>query len=218
MDQKKKQKEQRKKFFLRILTFLSLAANAFLLLFLFSPALSAIHAFLEVQPRITPAGAIVLLSSGHYTDEIFEQASYQRMLHAADLYHRGMAPKIIVCGGILRQGSDPVSLLMARFLVRLGVRESDITTETSSQDTRENLLFSKKIMTHQGVKNGLLVTSCSHMRRSLAVARRLDMELNPAPVPCYEKDIVHPLARSRFIAETLRELGALVYFSLRGWI
>ncbi|ODS33900.1 MAG: conserver hypothetical protein [Candidatus Scalindua rubra] len=74
------------------------------------------------------------------------------------------------------------------------------------------------ILKEQNVNNSLLVTSSYHMYRSLAICKKLGVDVYPAPVPCYEKSIFHATLRTRFILEILREYGAIVYFWFKGWI
>ena len=192
--------------------------NIMVLSFIFTPVTNYLYAILEVKSEVKKADAIILLSSANYTDNIFERSTYQRMFHASRLYNQGYADKIIICGGVLKKGMPSIAELMKSFLVEMGISKTDIITENSSQNTYENIQNSMRILKEQSVKNALLVTSSSHMFRSLGVCKKLGVVVHPAPVPCYEKRIFNVALRSRFILEILREYGAICYFRLRGWI
>jgi uncharacterized SAM-binding protein YcdF (DUF218 family) len=71
--------------------------------------------------------------------------SSDRVWHAARLFHRGLAPRIIVSGGsyLVETGQAPQTQTeaqaMRQFLVALGVPESAIVMEGKSLNTIENM-------------------------------------------------------------------------------
>lgn len=106
-----------------------------------------------------------------------------RLWHAARLYRRGVAPKIIVSGGDLlaRHGGVPSpteAVAMAQFLTDLGVPESAIVRESGSMNTRDNIGMVRALVQDKPVA---LVTSAYHMPRALRLAAR--DKLNAAAFP-----------------------------------
>lgn len=200
------------------LIFMSLAMNVIVFVFVFTPLTNQLYGYLEVTPEVKKADAIILLSSAYYTEDILEQNSFQRMLHAMSLYKEGYANKIIICGGVLKKGDLPISVIMKRIMMKIGVDENDIITEERSQNTYENIANSIPIMRSMGFKKVLLVTSSSHMFRSLSICKKLGVEAYPAPVPSYEKDINHIFLRIRLTPEILREYLAIAYYWFEGRI
>lgn len=158
-------------------------AIAELLLLSLRPVSDVLTALLEEQARAeakaAPAccyDAIVVLGGGigpaeppqipdpHLTD------SADRIWHAARLYHRGLAPRIIVSGGGGGNGGAGMSEAeaMRLFLGDLGVPKEAIVIEGASLNTIENIRYVRKL-----VKEGrvALVTSATHMPRALRLAR-----------------------------------------------
>lgn len=106
-----------------------------------------------------------------------------RLDEAARLYRQGYAPAVIVSGA---QGNDEETaeaFVMRDYLIKQGVPGEKILTEAASFNTYQNLANSKAIMTEQGYKKALIVSSSSHIRRSLALAKQLDMDVSGAPAP-----------------------------------
>jgi hypothetical protein len=64
-----------------------------------------------------------------------------------------------------------------------GVPPEAIAVETRSRTTQENLAFARPILARHGLRTVLLVSDPLHMRRSVAIARRLGIEAAPSPTP-----------------------------------
>jgi len=200
------------------LCFASVGLNIIVLSLVFTPLTNYLYAFIEVKPEIKKTDAIILLSSGQYTNDILARDTYQRLFHAYKLYRLGYADKVIICGGILIMGKPSISETMKAVLIDLGIHGDNIITEERSQNTYENIKNIIPALNSQGIMSSLLITSSYHMYRSMAVCRVLGVSVYPAPVPCYEKEISNFLLRSRHAMTVLREYGAIAYFWLRGWI
>jgi len=106
-----------------------------------------------------------------------------RMWHAAHLFHRGIAPQIIVSGGgfMAENNGGPATTeaeAMRRFLEDLGVPDRAIISEDKSLNTIQNIERVREM-----VKGGrvALVTSAYHMRRSMAIAQHAGLDAVPFP-------------------------------------
>lgn len=133
--------------------------------------------------------AIVVLGGGinpaapPYTLEPDLGDGADRIWYAAQLFHRGVAPRIIVSGGgfLATNNGGPATTeaeAMRRFLKDLGVPDNAIIPEEASLNTIQNIERVRDM-----VKGGrvALVTSAFHMRRAMALARRAG--LNAASFP-----------------------------------
>lgn len=110
-------------------------------------------------------------------------AGADRLWHAARLFRRGVAPKIIVSGGdsLARYGGVPSqseTVAMARFLEDLGVPPSAIVSETQSMNTRDNIRLVRAMVQDKPVA---LVTSGYHMPRALQLAARAGLNVAAFP-------------------------------------
>ncbi|WP_239154126.1 YdcF family protein [Amycolatopsis sp. FDAARGOS 1241] len=96
-----------------------------------------------------------------------------RTLYAAGAA-RGAAPTVITSGG---QGADealPEAVAMADYLVEHGISRAEIVLEDRSTTTRENLVYSRELMTARNPGyRCLLITNNFHAFRTAMLARRL---------------------------------------------
>lgn len=83
-----------------------------------------------------------------------------RPVKAAELYHSGIAPLVIVVG----HGDNASN---CRRLLESGVPPGSILSETDSTSTIENADFSRRLLLENKIGSALLVTSSYHARRAL---------------------------------------------------
>lgn len=161
------------------------------LIFLFTPLSEILILNLEslYSPLAAPSPGIKIDRIVILSDYGEEHASYpvtgtlsretvNRLVEGIRLYRLLPGSKLISSGGVMRGGDRPVGALMADFLVKMGIPPADLIVEGSAMNTLQNLANSKAIV---GTKPFVLVTTASHMRRAVAVARKLDMQPVPAP-------------------------------------
>jgi uncharacterized SAM-binding protein YcdF (DUF218 family) len=160
--------------------------------------------WLVVADRLQPADAIVVVSG----------AVPSRALGAADLYHQGLAGRIVVSfpsGSALRQSREH------RVLQRAGVPAEAIVQLTRPVlNTREELDAVFAYAQAQGLRRLILVTSPAHTRRVRLIWNHLHERAVPA--------VVHPTPHERFdsswwrswwrIKAGLHEFGGLARFFL----
>ena len=89
-----------------------------------------------------PQKADVIVGFGNFNTNIARRA--------AELYHRGLAPKILFTGGLGRntEGLLPESeaARFSRVAMECGVPEEDIIREDRSTNTAENILFTRRLL------------------------------------------------------------------------
>lgn len=106
---------------------------------------------------VAPSDAIILL----------EGDGLSRYQHAASLYKRGLAPRIVFSGGITHYdyGSYPFSDVLP-LLLKEGVPESAIVHESLSLNTREQAVEIMKLCQQNGWAKIILVGSHYHQYRA----------------------------------------------------
>ncbi len=102
-------------------------------------------------------------------DRTYFEKGADRLTHTLQLYKLGKVKKILITGGsgslVGQNGSEAGDL--AAFLLVCGVPKQDIIIEDKARNTRENALFSAKILHHSFPgQRYLLVTSAFHLRRA----------------------------------------------------
>ena len=100
---------------------------------------------------------------------VFGGKNPARARKAAELYHEGWAPRILVTGGAMTPGGQTEAAFLRKILLDAGVPPDVILCENRSVNTRENLLFGKKLLEEQGllpsIRTVILVSVPYHMRR-----------------------------------------------------
>ena len=184
--------------------------------------LSSIGKFLIADDNITKADAVIVLNTG--------VEYYPRLIEAADLYNKGMAPKIIINGNrktdILRnleeQGFKPCCPWYEnreRILELLGVpRDAVISVSVEdAYDTVSEALAVGSQLEKLGVKKVIITTSKSHTGRAKYLWSRLfEGKLNIQAVSA-KSDPYDPESwwkDGRQIRWVLAECGGWIY----GWI
>ncbi len=159
-----------------------------------------------------------------------------RIIHAAQLYQQGKAPKVLVSGGRIglfaAESSEAED--MAQLLEFMGVPSNAIIKEPNSYNTRENALYSKAVLEKADLDpetlDILLVTSAMHMPRARQIFEKLGMEVIPAPTDFLIADSDRPLdSRARlisllpqaqnlhFVSRAIKEYIGLFVYRLKGW-
>ena len=173
----------------------SLLAGSLVLLYALStPVCSGLlrHS-LEKYPALTEgdlvadAEAIVVLGADEYSaapeyrrNDTVGSLSLERLRYGAWLHRATGGLPVLTTGGRLHPRGTPVGETMATVLrEEFGVPVRWI--ENASRNTYENAEFSVKILRNDGVEKIYLVTSASHMRRSVASFEAAGVEVVPAP-------------------------------------
>lgn len=108
-----------------------------------------------------------------------------RLVDAIVLYKKGIIKKILISGGdgrIVGKSVNEADMTL-KHLMALGIPQTDILIENQSRNTHENALFSERCLQQIGLdtKSCLLITSASHMRRSLACFKKTNLSCDPFP-------------------------------------
>ncbi|MGR3176677.1 MAG: ElyC/SanA/YdcF family protein [Candidatus Anammoxibacter sp.] len=144
-----------------------------------------IHQLLDISQKYEgkPINLIVVLGGGHTSDpdipltSQINRHSLVRLIEGIRIYREIPNSKLLLSGGSV---FDPIpnAKIMADIATAIGVEEDDIIVELESKDTREQAIIIKYIV---GSDPFILVTSASHMPRSMALFKKLGM--NPIPAP-----------------------------------
>jgi uncharacterized SAM-binding protein YcdF (DUF218 family) len=147
----------------------------------------------------TPADAILTLGS-------FETHA---ALHAAALWKRGLAPTIVMSGGVAHRGWEHTEAhVFAALAIGAGVPGEAILREERAQNTGENFTCGRTLMAQAGiVPRRLIVVAKPYMtRRGFATGRKVWPEVELA-MQCEDIGAAEYLARE---ADPERTMQALV--------
>ena len=128
------------------------------------------------------ADAIVVFGAAEY-DGRPSPVYKARLDHAAQLYHRGLAPMVIVTGG---SGGDPrftEGVVGREYLKTLGIPDSQLIAETQSADTAESARRVSTIMFANKMRLCLAVSDGYHIFRIKQMLGREGIAVYGAPRP-----------------------------------
>ena len=127
---------------------------------------------------------VVVLGGGHTSDPELPLLSQMnthpviRLMEGIRIYRKFPGSRLLLSGG---SGFDLISEaeMMARVAREMGVPDRDIILESKSKDTRDEALFIKPMV---GNEPFVLVTTASHIPRSMALFKKLGMNPIPSPI------------------------------------
>jgi len=146
-----------------------------------------------------------------------------RLQDAADLWHRHLAPLVVVTGSRPSGDRYTESGVAQGWLVAHGVTASDIV-QANGKGSWGDLAGAAGVLRQRGLKRVLVVTDGFHEDRSLAIATQLGLRAQPVPVanspikgwstvPYFAKETVG-VAVGRVVGYSrLPDLGGVVSFS-----
>lgn len=129
---------------------------------------------------LRPADAILVLGrrlEGDRPTEVFEQ----RLEHAASLWLMGLAPRVIVSGGVTGDATWSEAEAGRAWLLEHGVPDELVFAEGRSQHTLENLFNIREDLREQGWSTLIMVSDPLHMARALACARGFGLDATGSP-------------------------------------
>ena len=150
-----------------------------------TPLLRAIeHAYPPPEHSvIAQAKWVVVLGGGTYSDPNLPLtaratgATLARLVAGVQLQREIPGSRLLLSGAaVFSGGSDAKS--MAAIAAALGVAHADMALEDESQDTESQAVNVRRMI---GSERFVLVTSASHMRRSVALFRKAGLDPIPAP-------------------------------------
>ncbi|HEV2150127.1 MAG TPA: YdcF family protein [Longimicrobiaceae bacterium] len=129
-----------------------------------------------VEPS-PPADAIVVLSGGVGPDGSLPVLSRTRVERAAQLFHGGIAPRMVMSGRCGLTAPEPAvteAAAMAAYARELGVPEEALLLEEESRDTLGNAYFTRERLLRPGGWTSIrVVTSDFHLSRAAWVFRKV---------------------------------------------
>jgi len=168
---------------------------------------------------------ILVLGSGHNTNENLSITSQLRAVAVNRLsegkrLHNKIANSKMIVSGYSGFDKNKHALMAKRFLEQTGVKEENILTMTKPVDTRMEAKEAKKII---GNEQFILVTSASHMKRSMLIFQKEG--LNPIAAPTYHLGFTSHSYKALFSSFNLykskiafHEYLGIAWGKLRGFI
>jgi uncharacterized SAM-binding protein YcdF (DUF218 family) len=145
----------------------------------------------QYAPMTTPphVGAVIVLSGPidlrlSTPEHIELRDGAERILEGIRLVQNGSGDMLIITGGSgdLYDQTKHEAVFLRQMALDFGVPDNKILIEQTSRNTYENAVNTKAIMEQHGIATSLLVTTASHMPRSMGCFRKVGLEPIPYPV------------------------------------
>lgn len=132
------------------------------------------------RDHATPADAMIVLGAAQYNGRP-SPVFAARLRHAALLWQRGLAPVIVLTGGM--GANDTLSEAEAgrRFLSAMGVPDSVLLVEATGRSSEPSLRAAARRIKARGGHTAILVSDGFHMLRLGVIARRLGLAAAGSP-------------------------------------
>lgn len=134
----------------------------------------------QQDQRDEPADAIVVLGAAQYNGRP-SPVLRARLDHAFRLYRAGLAPRVLVTGGIGRGDRYSEAQVSRSYLIGRGVPPENIRALPQGSSTEESMTAVAGWLLPQGYDHVLLVSDPFHMARLRLEARRTRLRASVSP-------------------------------------
>lgn len=128
----------------------------------------------------TRADAIVVLGAAQYAGRP-SPVLKARLDHAVALWQRGVAPRLVLTGGVGAGDTMSEAAVSRRYVRRLGVPDSALVLEHDGRTTLESLRNAADLLLAKGWARTMLVSDPMHMLRAAILARRVGLDPHVSP-------------------------------------
>jgi len=181
----------------------------------FTPLPNRLHRAFVAPEHLGHAEAIVVLGAGANLDYLTER-SLRRAVHGIRLYHRQLAPVVVLHGPWPGWGAAEAAA-RAELARDLGVPDDAIVL-AGGRTTREEARESWARLSKDGRTRILLVTGSHHMWRARALFERQGFDVLPAPVNEVATTGLRPEQRLALARSLIQEGTARLVYRLAGVI
>jgi len=127
-----------------------------------------------------PAQAVIVLGAAQY-DGRPSAVLRARLDHAADLYHRKVAPVVVVTGGKIEGDRFTESAASANYLHTKGVPDEAILREVQGRTSWQSLTASARFLKDRGIHDVVLVSDPFHAARIKGIASEVGFAAATSP-------------------------------------
>jgi len=134
------------------------------------------------RDQAAPADAIVVLGAAQYSGRpspVFKA----RLDHAAALFRRGLAPTVIVTGGVGEGDSLSEAEVGRRYLVAAGLPDGGVAAESGGRSSVPSLRAAAARVRALGGERAIIVSDGFHLLRLRVLARRFRLTALGSPAP-----------------------------------
>ncbi|MBX7117710.1 MAG: YdcF family protein [Gemmatimonadaceae bacterium] len=156
-----------------------------------------------------PADAIVVLGAAHYRGRP-SPVLRARLDHAVSLYARGLAPRLVLTGGVAEGDTASEAAVSRTYVMRQGVPDSAILLENNGRTTHQSLRAVARILDARGLPRAIVVSDGLHLFRAWTSARHHGLAVRTSPARPGTSALAQAMEQPLyFLAETFKAPLAL---------
>ena len=152
----------------------------------------------------------------------------ERILTGMQLLQQGVGDVLLITGGNgdLYDQTKREAVLLRQFAIDFGIPHEKILIEPDSRNTYENAVNTGELMQQHGLSSAILVTTASHMPRSVKCFQKIGLQPIPYPVDFMRSptatfrlsDIVPNLGNLNHTTRVVHEYIGLLTYKIAGYI
>ena len=130
--------------------------------------------------RAAQADAIVVLGAAQYRGRP-SPVLRARLDHAIGLYASGIAPRVVLTGGIAEGDTASEAAVSRAYVLQAGVPDSAVLTENEGRTTHQSLDRVARLLRARRLSRVVLVSDPFHLARAARMARRHGLDALTSP-------------------------------------
>lgn len=161
------------------------------------------------RDNAAPADAIVVLGAAQYRGRP-SPVLRARLDHAIGLFARGLAPRVVLTGGIAEGDTASEAAVSRSYVLQAGVPDTAILLENDGRTTRQSLVGVARLLHARRLNRIVLVSDPFHLARAGQIARREGLDVLTSPTQ--SDDTWRRLLRQPgyFLGETIKAPTAML--------
>jgi uncharacterized SAM-binding protein YcdF (DUF218 family) len=161
------------------------------------------------RDRAAASEAIVVLGAAHYRGRP-SPVLRARLDHAIGLYARGLAPRLVLTGGIAEGDTASEAAVSRTYAMRQGVPDSAILLENDGRTTHQSLRAVAQLLEARGIDRAVVVSDGFHLFRTWTSARHHGLAVLTSPARPGESAFSQLVRQpTYFLSETVKAPMAL---------
>jgi uncharacterized SAM-binding protein YcdF (DUF218 family) len=160
---------------------------------------------------------LIVLSSEAEKGDVIGLSSYWRSIYAIRAWRAGHFRTVVVSGGPQPGIVEPRAVIIGRFLESNGIPHDRVLLESTSESTRENALFTSRLLANMPGRK-VLLTSDYHMFRARGAFEAAGLTVVPRPFPDVIKQSNNWLNREYCFGILVAETAKIAGYWWNGWL
>ncbi len=132
------------------------------------------------RDRARPTQAIIVMGAAQYQGRP-SPVLRTRLDHAVGLYAQGIAPRLVLTGGIAEGDTESEASVSRAYVLRAGVPDTSLLLENDGRTTSQSVRAVAQLLRARGLDSVVVVSDPFHVFRVSVLARRHGLAVRTSP-------------------------------------